>query len=115
MSGRASLIIANSDVVSDENPLPVKTGGGLPGAGGWTEASKTVAATGTPEALGGDVDFRELLIFELTTNTGEVNWGAASGNGTQHGTLPVQLTNGNLQEIYLDVAVNGEGVRYLYR
>lgn len=98
-----------------EAPLPVKLGGGVPGTGGWTEASKTVSSAGTPEVLGGDVSYSELIIADLPTNTGEVLFGFASGNGTQALALPAVLQNGNLNEIYIDVGTDGEGVRYAYR
>lgn len=86
----------------------------------WTpaEGSKTVAATGTPEALAASGTCREVFIYPLRTNTGVVYWGTVSTNDAQHGTLPIVLTAPqgkliNLASIYLDVTVNGEGVRYI--
>lgn len=79
-------------------------------------ATKTVAATGTPEALGVGTA-KEVFIYPLRGNTGIVYWGNSSTNDTQHGTLPVVITAPtgkviDLSTIFLDVSVNGEGVRY---
>lgn len=81
------------------------------------EGSKTVAAAGTPEALGTGT-FREVFLFPLRANTGDVYWGTSSTNDAQHGTLPTVITAPpgklvNIAGIYLDVTVNGEGVRYI--
>lgn len=94
---------------------PVASGSTTPAS--LTEASKTVAATGTPEALGSGT-FREVIIYPLRTNTGAVYWGTTSTDNAQHGTLPVVLSapdgeNLNLASIFIDVTVNGEGVRYI--
>lgn len=82
-----------------------------------TEASKTVAATGTPEALGSGT-FREVIIYPLRTNTGVAYWGTSSANDAQHGTLPVVISapdgkTVDVASIFVDVTVNGEGVRYI--
>lgn len=106
--------------VEETNPLPVSL---TPSPSGVTLAnatmtmpSKTVASAGTPEALGTG-SFQQVLIFPLRANTGEVWWGLSSVNDAQSGTLPVALVAPpgkliNIADIYLDVAVNGEGVRY---
>ncbi len=83
----------------------------------FTEATKTVAATGTPEALGTGT-FRQVFIYPLRTNTGAAFWGTVSTNDTQHGSLPVVIAapageGVNIAQIFVDVAVNGEGVRYV--
>lgn len=114
-------IIHDGKLVADSNPFPVYQ---APAPGSVTlttatlaDASKTVAAAGTPEALGSGT-VREVFIFPLRTNTGDVYWGTTSTNDTQHGTLPIVLTAPpgkviDLADIYLDVTVNGEGVRYI--
>lgn len=80
-------------------------------------ATKTVAAAGTPEVLGSGTCL-ELFIYPLRTNTGAVYWGTEATNDTQNGLLPVIITAPDgklisLASIYIDVAVNGEGVRYV--
>jgi hypothetical protein len=80
--------------------------------------SKTVAATGTPEKLVASATLVEgVIISPLLTNTGDVFIGFASADGTQSIPLPVALNAPDgkkldLSTIYVDVAVNGEGVRY---
>jgi hypothetical protein len=80
--------------------------------------SKTVAATGTPEKLVASATLVEgVIISPLLTNTGDVYIGFASTDGTQSIPLPVALNAPDgkkldLSTIYVDVAVNGEGVRY---
>jgi hypothetical protein len=82
---------------------------------------KTVAAAGTAEALGSAQIDSALLVKALDTNTGIV----AIGND---GANDVTVSNGyrlaageqcildhvdNLAAIYIDAAVNGEGVSWL--
>lgn len=79
--------------------------------------TKTVAAAGTPEALGTGT-CHEVFIFPLRTNTGVVYWGTEATNDTQNGTLPVVITAPDgkvldLANIFIDVTVNGEGVRFI--
>lgn len=79
---------------------------------------KTVASSGTPEALGtGDV-LGSLYIKALTTNTGLVQ--IRSSDATS--TAGYQLAAGQdvlleyvdaLSSIYIHVATNGEGVSWL--
>lgn len=121
MSQQTQKLQAEGQVVSSANALPTYDAGAPSGVTLTTatlaDASKTVAATGTPEALGSGT-VREVFIYPLRTNTGDVYWGTTSTNDTQHGTLPVVLTAPpgkviDLAAIYLDVTVNGEGVRYI--
>jgi hypothetical protein len=86
-------------------------------AGDISQSVKTVAATTVPEALGSGY-CRELFIFPLRTNGGSAYWGLSSTDGAQHGTLPVVITAAegkaiDISEIYIDVAVNGEGVAFI--
>lgn len=79
-------------------------------------ATKTVASAGTPEALGVGTA-KEVFIFPLRTNTGVVYWGTSATNDTQNGVLPTVISAPpgkviNLAQIFIDVTVNGEGVRY---
>lgn len=82
----------------------------------FATGTKTVASTGTPEALGTGT-YREVFIYPLRTNTAAVYWGITSTNNAQDATLPVVLSPGNglvnLANIFLDVTVNGEGVRWI--
>ena len=105
---------------ADANPVPVNLmpapSSVTPTSATLVGATKTVVATGTPEALGTGTA-REVFIFPLRTNTGQVYWGTSSTNDTQHGTLPIVLTAPtgkviDIAGIYLDVTVAGEGVRY---
>lgn len=81
----------------------------------------TVATAGTAEALGSQVVGCPLMVKALTTNTGLVyvgNDGAgdvASTNGMPlaKGDVVIFDRVGNLSEIYIDSAVNGEGVAWL--
>lgn len=107
--------------VDAEHPLPVTL---LPPGSGTTPASatgadgtKTVAATGTPEALAASGTARTLFLFPLSTNTTDVFWGFGTGAGEQHGTIPavIEPADGkliDLADIYIRVATNGEGVAY---
>lgn len=87
-------------------------------AAAFTEATKTVAAVGTPErlvAVSTLVD--SVVISPLRTNTAAVFWGTNSANDTQAHDLPVALQAPpgekiDLYGIYIDVTVAGEGVRY---
>jgi hypothetical protein len=108
--------------VEPSNPLPVVL---LPPASSITATaatlsggSKTVASTATPETLvGAETLVDTVIISPLRTNTGEAFIGFASGNGLQNIETPVVLQAPpgkkiNLAAIYVDVTVNGEGVRY---
>ncbi len=116
-----SRIVVGSSPASSTNPVPVYPAAVpssvTPGDATLTEASKTVAAAGTPEALGVGT-FQQVLIFPLRTNTGDAYIGTAATNDTQHGTLPAVLEAPpgkliNIAGLYVDVTVNGEGVRYI--
>lgn len=106
--------------VADDNPLPVTisavpsevTPDSVTGADG----TKTVTSAGTPEALGSGTA-REVLLYDLDSNTGAPKWGWSSGNGTQNGTVPAVISHPDgklidLSDIYIDVENDGEGVAY---
>lgn len=102
----------------DASPAPAPT----PAAGNvatFTEGTKTVAATGTPERLVGSATYvTSVLISPLRTNTGRVFVGVTLTNDTQCIEVPVviEAPSGksiNLNLLYVDVSVNGEGVSYL--
>jgi hypothetical protein len=81
----------------------------------------TVATAGTAEALGSQQVAAPLLVKALTTNTGLMyvgNDGAgdvASTNGfpLAAGDVVIFEHVGNLSAVYIDSAVNGEGVAWL--
>jgi|GEM_PF-6342417 len=108
--------------VTDDNPLPVTSAPAPSGAAAvvatFGSGSKTVAATGTPEVLVASATLVDTVIISpLRANTGVAYVGLASGNDTQALEAPVVLTAPpgkkiNLNLIYIDVAVAGEGVRY---
>jgi hypothetical protein len=81
----------------------------------------TVAAAGTAEQLGTQNIFGPLMVKALDTNTGIVavgNDGAgdvtvANGMRLAAGDVIVFSYVGNLASIWIDSAVNGEGVAWL--
>lgn len=122
MGAQSTKIQTAGQPVEAANPFPVYQAPGpsgvTPDSAAITEASKTVAATGTPEAMAASGTAQQVLIFPLRTNTGEVYWGTSSTNDAQHATLPTVLVAPpgkviDLADIYLDVTVNGEGVRFI--
>lgn len=82
---------------------------------------KTIAAAGTALALGDKVINGPILIKALDTNTGIVavgNDGAGDvtvSNGLRlaAGDTCLLLVNGNISQIIVDSAVNGEGVSWI--
>ena len=82
---------------------------------------KTVAAAGTAEALGSQAINGPLMVKALTTNTNLVYLGndgtpdVASGTGLplQSGEVVIFEWVGSLATLYVDSAVNGEGVAWL--
>jgi hypothetical protein len=83
--------------------------------------TKTVTAAGTAERLSSDLLVNgPILIKALTTNTGLVYIGNVNGDVDSTTGLPLQageiilLNNvGNLAEVWVDSAVNAEGVAWL--
>ena len=81
--------------------------------------NKTVAATGAPERLHsvqGERTADQIIVSPLRTNTGNVFLGTASTNDTQHIEAPFIFAAPDgkkidAYDIYVDVTVNGEGVR----
>jgi hypothetical protein len=82
---------------------------------------KTVTAAGTAEALGSQQINAPLMVKALTTNTNLVYLGndgtpdVASGTGLplQAGEVVIFEFIGSLGSLYVDAAVNGEGVAWL--
>lgn len=85
--------------------------------------NKTVTAAGTPEALSPtSVPAFKIAISALPTNTGNVYVGDENVDATapQKGVRvaaafpPLILEIGDLSQVYIDAAVNGEGVSFTY-
>lgn len=82
---------------------------------------KTVTAAGTAEALGAQQIAGPLLIKALTTNTGLVYIGndgaddvsASNGFPLAAGDVAILEHISNLGALFVDSAVNGEGVAWL--
>jgi hypothetical protein len=88
--------------------------------GRFISDSKTVASAGTREALASSADlWRSLTIVAKDNNTGRVYVGGSDvASSTNRGLAAgdsVTISNKNgidLQDVYLDVSVSGEGVDY---
>lgn len=83
------------------------------------QGSKTVTAAGTAEPLSAtSVGIREITIQAQTSNTDAIFIGNSSVDSTNGITLfatnTITLSLGDLNDIYVDSAVNGEGVQFLY-
>lgn len=92
----------------------------------WTQATKTVAASGTPEVMAASSTLCDSVLLEGknargTNNTGNVWIGATSANDTQllmiapGERLTLAAPAGkklDLNLIYIDVATNADGVIY---
>ena len=89
---------------------------------GGADGVKVVSTAGTDAVLGGDVDCKKIDIQAQTDNTGVIAVGftgvdatAAIGTGVilyAGDTYSLEMVNLNL--IYIDSTVSGEGVRYTY-
>lgn len=76
---------------------------------------QTVATAGTPVALGSGAVEHSVVVQAKSDNTGTITVGNSSG---QHfklsaGDITPPLHVDNLNKIYVDASVNGEGVNYL--
>ena len=89
---------------------------------GGADGLKVVATAGTDVVLGGDVDCMKIDIQAQTDNTGIIAVGFTGVDATEAtgtgialyagDTYSLEVTNLNL--IYIDATVSGEGVRYTY-
>ena len=86
-------------------------------------ALKAVAATGTPEALSANHEFVDWVIIQaLQGNTstllcvGDSNVDLTTARGTVLGKLnSVSLHGVYLDEVFVDVGTNGDGVSMIYK
>jgi hypothetical protein len=89
---------------------------------GGADGVKTVTSAGTDVVLGGDVSCKKIDIQAQTDNTGLIAVGFTGVDATEAtGTGVIlyagdtySLETGNLNLIYIDSTVSGEGVRYTY-
>jgi len=85
---------------------------------------KTVAAAGTAEALAASSTFfKTLTVQALRNNTGDIAIGGSGvieAPGTEEGNILFTTQSyhfaepGDLADIFIDVATNGEGVSFIY-
>ena len=106
-------------------PLQVDAVGALyttHGVTGGADGVTTVSAAGTDVVLGGDVACKKIDIQAQTDNTGLIAVGFTGVDATIATGTGVILNPGdaysleinNLNLIYIDSTVSGEGVRYTY-
>ena len=77
------------------------------------DGTKTVASTATPEALAGSTAVRWVSVQALSTNTQSVKVGNATSQSLELWPGDVrEYAIDNLNKLFVDVAVNGEGVAY---
>ena len=106
-------------------PLQVNAEGALyttHGVTGGADGVKTVSTAGTDVVLGGDVACKKVDIQAQTDNTGLIAVGFTGVDATEATGTGVILYAGdtysleinNLNLIYIDSTVSGEGVRYTY-
>ena len=77
-----------------------------------------VTAAGTQEAIGGNVDVRNLIVIADPDNSGNIYVGPSTVDSSTGIKLPaggiLPCGNVNLSEIYIDSDVSGEGISYYY-
>lgn len=89
-----------------------------------SEGRTVVAAAGTAVQLHADLAARKVIITAETNNTGIITVGGSgviADLATREGTpllagdhFEITVPGGNLNTIYLDSTVNGDGVTYTY-
>lgn len=87
----------------------------IPGSTSFSSGRKIVAAAGTAEAIGGDVDCLELFVVADPDNAGNIYLGGSSIDNTggkipPGGVMPCGPCN--LSEVYIDADNSGEGISY---
>jgi len=80
--------------------------------------AKDVTTAGTAEALAGSTACKKVIICAKDSNTGKIYYGGASVSATSGAFIypgaSVEIDISNLSAVYIDSAVNGEGVQYTY-
>ena len=120
------VLTAGGSITDGEyTPLATDTQGALyttHGITGGADGVTTVTSAGTDVVLGGDVACKKIAIQAQTDNTGLIAVGFTGVDATEATGTGVILYAGdtyslevnNLQLIYIDSTVSGEGVRYTY-
>lgn len=112
-TGTQRVIIATDD----PNLASINAGIGVPTS--MVSGAKTVSTSGTAEALGTTLATKQIYIRAKTANTGEVYVGDSTVDAsTNKGIIlsagdSLVLSISNRTTVYIDVAVNGEGVDYV--
>ena len=121
-------LAANSGVdIGDVDITSISAGTNIIGKVGHdttdgADGVKTVSSAGTDVVLGGDVDCKKIDIQAQTDNTGLIAVGFTGVDATEATGTGVILHAGdtysleiiNLNLIYIDSTVSGEGVRFTY-
>lgn len=104
-------------------PLPVELGGSAP-AGALAEGSKDVAVAGTPEELVAvSTPCSWVVITARRGNGGQIAYGGSNAVdatvGSEVGAVlaagqSVSIPVADLQDIWIDASVGGEGVSFTY-
>lgn len=89
-----------------------------PGEDVARSGQKTVAVSGTAEAVGSDVDTKALIIIADLDNGGNIYVGSATVDNSNGAKLPpggiLPCGAVNLSEIYIDADIDEEGISYYY-
>ena len=108
-AGTQTVTLADDDPLVTSNAIPTTLTGG----------SLAVTATGTAEVLGASLATKSIYIRAKSTNTGNVYVGDSSVDATTSQQIilaandSVTIPIANRATVYVDCAVNGEGVDYL--
>lgn len=107
--------------VTNPDGTPV---GGAPGHNitGIAHGKKTITTAGTAEALAASTPAKKVIIQAFNGNTSFVAVGGSGVDATDASGTGILLDAGdsvtleidNLADVYIDILVNGEGVRYTY-
>lgn len=80
--------------------------------------AKVVTTAGTAEALAGSIACKKIILCAKDSNTGKIYYGGSGVSATSGAYLypgaSVEINISNLSAVYIDSAVNGEGVQYTY-
>lgn len=90
----------------------------LPTVSSISNGSKDVTTAGTAEALAGSTACKKIFICSKDTNTGKIFVGGSGVSSTSGafiypgGSMTLEIAN--LSLVYIDSAVNGDGVQFTY-
>jgi len=103
--------------IKKDNPLDVQGTVQLSGSNVPLSGQKNVTAAGTQVALGATQEYKEINIIAKSTNTGNIYIGDSTVDSTNGAILPaggfVTLPFVDIADVYIDSAVNGEGVSWI--